>query len=185
MLTPTLTDGVVVLDAFRPEDVSAHLAGEDEELARRFGWWPQRSTEAGVRATIAGWRASWADDGPTRALAMRWPDTAQLVGGSELRLGDDGVASMSWWVFPTARRTGLATRMVTLTVAHAFSSMGIARIEALIEPSNTASRALARRVGFSEEGVLRSRAILAERRTDMVLAALLPGEMKTASAEQP
>jgi len=34
----SLTDGTVVLDAFQPEDASSHLAGEDEEQARRFGW---------------------------------------------------------------------------------------------------------------------------------------------------
>ena len=33
---PTLTDGVVVLDAFSSDDVDAHVGGEDEEQARRF-----------------------------------------------------------------------------------------------------------------------------------------------------
>jgi hypothetical protein len=28
-------------------------AGEDEETARRFGWWPARSTEETVRAAYA------------------------------------------------------------------------------------------------------------------------------------
>ena len=34
------------------QDAEAHLAGEDEELARRFGWFPRQSTLAGVRETI-------------------------------------------------------------------------------------------------------------------------------------
>ena len=51
-----LTDGAVVLDAFQPEDAASHLAGEDEELARRFGWFPRRSTLAGVCESIARWR---------------------------------------------------------------------------------------------------------------------------------
>jgi hypothetical protein len=49
---PQLTDETVVLDAFRLQDAEAHLAGEDEELARRFGWFPRQSTLAGVRETI-------------------------------------------------------------------------------------------------------------------------------------
>ncbi|MBA2384151.1 MAG: hypothetical protein H0V68_05750 [Actinobacteria bacterium] len=55
MLAPRLSDGVVVLDAFTLDDVSAHLAGEDEEQARRFGWHPARSTEEGVRRAILRW----------------------------------------------------------------------------------------------------------------------------------
>jgi hypothetical protein len=42
--TPRLTDGVVILDAHTMADVEAHLAGEDEEQALRFGWYPERST---------------------------------------------------------------------------------------------------------------------------------------------
>jgi hypothetical protein len=37
-----------VLNGFTTVDIAAHLAGEDEETARRFCWWPQTSTEATV-----------------------------------------------------------------------------------------------------------------------------------------
>jgi len=56
---PTLTDQVVILTGHRAEDVQAHLAGEDEETARRFGWWPERSTEEGVLAACRQWAAEW------------------------------------------------------------------------------------------------------------------------------
>jgi hypothetical protein len=35
--TPHLSDGILVLDAFTPDDISDQVAGEDEEHARRFG----------------------------------------------------------------------------------------------------------------------------------------------------
>ena len=54
MTAPTLTDGVVTLDEFGPGDVDAHLANEDEEMARRFGWWPQRGGPAACRALASG-----------------------------------------------------------------------------------------------------------------------------------
>jgi hypothetical protein len=68
---PHLTDETVVLDAFRLQDAEAHLAGEDEELARRFGWFPRQSTLVGVRETIERWRAQWSIHGPTRCFALR------------------------------------------------------------------------------------------------------------------
>ena len=40
--TPVLTDGVVRLNGFSLRDAAAHLAGEDDEQARRFGWYPNR-----------------------------------------------------------------------------------------------------------------------------------------------
>jgi hypothetical protein len=40
---PRLQDGVIVLDQYTDAEVAAHLAGEDEETARRFGWWPESS----------------------------------------------------------------------------------------------------------------------------------------------
>jgi hypothetical protein len=43
-----------VLDRHALGDASAHLAGEDEEQARRFGWYPARLTLEGVRRAIQG-----------------------------------------------------------------------------------------------------------------------------------
>jgi hypothetical protein len=50
-------------------EVAAHVAGEDEETARRFGWWPAYSTEETVRAAYANWARNWQEDGPVRAFA--------------------------------------------------------------------------------------------------------------------
>jgi hypothetical protein len=49
-----LTDDVIVLDRHALGDASAHLAGEDDEQARRFGWYPARLTLEGVRRAIQG-----------------------------------------------------------------------------------------------------------------------------------
>jgi hypothetical protein len=56
MDAPVISDGTVILDLFQLEDAESHLAGEDEELARRFGWFPRQSTLMGVRESIARWR---------------------------------------------------------------------------------------------------------------------------------
>ena len=51
-MIPTLTDDVIILNGYTDDDIADHLAGEDEETARRFGWWPQKSTEDGVSDTF-------------------------------------------------------------------------------------------------------------------------------------
>jgi len=37
---PDERDGIIFLNRYTNDDIPAHLAGEDEETARRFGWWP-------------------------------------------------------------------------------------------------------------------------------------------------
>ena len=37
---PELRNDGIILNAHTDSEVAAHVAGEDEETARRFGWWP-------------------------------------------------------------------------------------------------------------------------------------------------
>jgi hypothetical protein len=50
--TPRYEDDEVVLTGYGLEDVDDHLAGEDEEMAWQFGWWPKRSTAETVVAAF-------------------------------------------------------------------------------------------------------------------------------------
>jgi RimJ/RimL family protein N-acetyltransferase len=54
---------------------------------------------------------------------------------------------------------------------------GLARVEALVEPDNFASRRLLERVGFRREGHLRSYLVFDTRRADAVIYSLLPGDL--------
>lgn len=137
----------VVLNGHTGEDVPAHLAGEDKETARRFGWWPQRSTEATVKAAYATWASEWQSGGTRRTFAVREAAGGRLVGGCELRLQDDGSGQVSWWTHANERRKGYATRAVKLLVQYA-DSLGVARLEAHVAEDNHASRQVAERVGL-------------------------------------
>ena len=152
MTAPTLTDGVVLLDGFSPADAAAHLAGEDEEQARRFGWWPRRSTGETVRATIERRIAEWAEGRPRRAFAVRDAATGELVGGCELRVVEPGFAEASYWTFPAYRGRGLASRALELACRYAAEELGVARVDLLIELDNAASLGVARRTGFHRVG---------------------------------
>ena len=87
---PELRNDGIILNAHNDSEIAAHAAGEDEETARRFGWWPAYSTEETVRAAYANWARNWQEDGPVRAFAARDPGSGALVGNCELRIGPDG-----------------------------------------------------------------------------------------------
>jgi len=147
-LVPTFCDGVVMLNGYTDEDVSAHLAGEDEETARRFGWWPKQSTATTVRDAVDRWTHEWAIDGPTRAFATREMTSEVLVGGCELRLQPDGSGQVSYWTVASQRRKGYATRALLLLRQYA-ASIGATRLESHVAEDNLASRRVSEKAGFS------------------------------------
>jgi len=79
------------------------------------------------------------------------------------------VVGIGFWVVPLARRRGLATHAVALLSRWALVEAGVARVEAWVEPENTASQRVLMGAGFKREGVLRSFLSFAERRADAVV----------------
>jgi RimJ/RimL family protein N-acetyltransferase len=148
---PELRADRILLNAHSDEDVAAHGAGEDEETARRFGWWPKRSTEATVRAAYADWARNWHDDGPRRTFAAREPESGALVGGCELQIRPDGTGEVAYWTNAGERGRGYASQALLLLIDYA-ASIGITSLEAKIAPDNHASQRVAESAGFTRAG---------------------------------
>ena len=75
---------------------------------------------------------------------------SEIVGGAfqNAYLGFHGMATFA--------RRGLMTEAVRMTARYAFSELGLHRLEANIQPGNSSSIALVRRVGFCKEGYSRA-----------------------------
>jgi RimJ/RimL family protein N-acetyltransferase len=144
-----LADELIVLDRFQPTDAAALVAAEDDEQARRFGWFPKRSTLADGETAIARWQEEWRTNGPRRAFATRLRATGELVGGCELRVGEGGTVEVSYFTFPAHRRQRLASRAMHLACEYAFTELDAERLEAHVAPDNIASRGVALNAGFS------------------------------------
>lgn len=66
-------------------------------------------------------------------------------------------AELGFALLPRYWGRGLAREMAALAVEHAFTNLGLSRIEADIDPLNSASCRLVERLGFRREGLLRER----------------------------
>lgn len=75
---------------------------------------------------------------------------------------------------------GLMHEALTALLGHAFGAMGLRRIEAEVNPANTASVNLLRRLGFTHEGLLRQRWTAKGVTYDVNLYGLLREEWPTA-----
>lgn len=147
-LVPQLSDGTVLLDAHRVEDVDAHVAGEDDETARRFGWWPQRSTPETVTRAYDEWAQDWARGDSRRTFAVRDALDRRLVGGCELRIQPDGLtAHVSYWTNAGDRGRGYSSRALALLVEYA-ATLGVRRLESHVSPDNVGSRRVSESAGF-------------------------------------
>ncbi|MFN8077616.1 MAG: GNAT family protein [Kineosporiaceae bacterium] len=137
----------------------------------------------------------WVD--PARASAMIASDAEAAADGSALRLGivplgaGTVVGTVSLFALDHANRRGevgyalrydcwgrgYATEAVGALVRWAFGELGLHRLEADIDPRNTASAAVLTRLGFRLEGVLRERWFVAGEVSDSAMYGLLAHEV--------
>lgn len=106
------------------------------------------------------------DAGFDRLLATAWTDQSQRhmicrnTDGAMLGMvnltqitGEPFLnAVMGYWIGRPFARQGYASEGVVLCLGRAFGELGLHRVEANVVPTNEASLALVRRVGFRDEG---------------------------------
>ena len=94
--------------------------------------------------------------GERARLAVTDAQTGELLGSVSLDLfADRQAAEIGYWVKREARRRGVALAAARLVIDWAFDELGVERLELLTYPGNEASQALAGRLGFTREGLLR------------------------------
>ena len=101
----------------------------------------------------------------------------RILGGLTLTRYDPARArvELGYWLFPEARGRGIATRVVRAVADEAFAN-GIARLEAVARPENSASIRVLERAGFRREGTLRSLLPHGDGRADAQIYSLLPDD---------
>jgi RimJ/RimL family protein N-acetyltransferase len=134
-----LSDGVVCLRAWRPEDADAiRSAAADPAIAR---W----ST---IGDGVEAWLAVQDRPGVT-SLAMTADGDDLPRGRVHLRHAD---GEIGYWVLPEHRGRGLAARAVALLAAHGREQLGLRTLRMEIEPGNEASLRVAAAAGAQPTG---------------------------------
>jgi RimJ/RimL family protein N-acetyltransferase len=174
---PTLTAGELTLRPWRASDADAvHAACQDPEIVRwttiPFPYERQHAADFVGPLSANAWAHK------TAANFAVVDAAGTLVGSFGLvRMNpSQGVAEVGYWVAPAARRRGVARRAAAAVTRWALHDVGFARVELLAAAQNAGSRRVAERIGFTQEGVLRSAAAGRGERQDLVLYSRITGD---------
>ena len=153
---PRLTDGRLVVRPFEPDDAPAvQAACDDQDVAHGIFGLPTPYRLVDAEAFIADARHRLLL-GERARLAVTGATSDELLGSVSLdRFTARQAAEIGYWVEREARRRGVALGAARLVVAWAFGELGVERLELLTYPGNEASQAIAARLGFRRECLLR------------------------------
>jgi ribosomal-protein-serine acetyltransferase len=90
-------------------------------------------------------------------------------------------ASIGYWIAESCQGRGIVTQAVRALTDHAFGTWQLNRVEIRAGIGNERSRAIATRLGFKEEGVLREAERVGDRYVDHVVHAMLAADWSTQS----
>jgi RimJ/RimL family protein N-acetyltransferase len=177
---PPLSDDVVALRPWEPADIPAiaEACGE-AEIARWLDLIPQPYTEDDARWYVDHCQEGWRE-GTNSNFAIVEVSSGRVVGsmGARHLEPEQGVTEVGYWVRTEARGRGYAARALRLLSDWLLEDLGMARVQLRADSENLASRRVAERAGYVEEGTLRSARFNARLggRRDFVIYSRLPSD---------
>jgi RimJ/RimL family protein N-acetyltransferase len=170
-----LADGVVRLRPWRDGDLGCvERAARDPRIPEGTSVPVEYTPEAGLAFIHRQHDRLTEGQGVSLAVADHGTDEALGLVILQPR-PQQGVAGLGYWIVPEARRRGLAARAVGLMTGWGLGASGFARVEAWVEPDNTASQRVLESNGFEREGLLRAFLVLGTRRADVLVYSRLAG----------
>jgi RimJ/RimL family protein N-acetyltransferase len=112
-------------------------------------------------------------------------DESEVLGGTGLHRRDEGSLEIGYWIRTDHAGQGLGTEAAAALTRVAFELCGVERVDIRCDPANAASRAIPRKLGYTEEATLRRRLHGPEgdpRRRDAVMYSMFAEELEGSAA---
>ena len=158
------------------DDFSEAVAASATEITRWLGPTAAPQTPEAVAAYVASWEAA-------RAAGSGYGFVAEAAGrcvGFGLLNHVHPVhrfANVGYWIRTDATGHGFAPALVQRLAEFAFGTLGLQRLELVIEPDNAPSRRVAEKVGAHLEGLLHHRLCVAGAPRDGLMYGLFPEDV--------
>jgi RimJ/RimL family protein N-acetyltransferase len=175
----------VVVRCWEPRDAPLLKEAVDTSIDHLLPWMPwardePQTVEEKVEL-LRGFRGRF-DLGHDFVYGIFSRDESEAVGGTGLhtRVGEDAY-EIGYWIRASRAGEGLATETSAAVTRAAFELTAIERIEIRVDPANERSRAIPRKLGYTEEATLRHRLHYPEPR-DVVLYTLFRADFASSPA---
>ena len=175
-----LTDGVVSLRTFQPEDAQPLYEAAVESLPDLIPWmswahpdYRQSEMEEYIRIVRRNW-----DIGTHYAFAITDACNGVMLGAASLSHIHPvyNFCNLGYWIRSSRRGNGLAGRAAHLAAKFAFEQVGLIRVEVVVAVGNEASLKVAEKIGAHREGISRNRIIVHEAVHDAVMFSVIPAD---------
>lgn len=166
----------LVLRCWNPADAPLLQEAIDSSLESLREWMPwahEEPTPVADKAQLLRTFRGRFDLGQDFVYGLFDAGETEVVGGSGLhtRVGENAL-EIGYWIRDSRVGNGFATEAAAALTRVAVEICGVDRVEIRVDPGNTASLAIPRRLGFVEEGTLRRRLAGADGLRDAVVFSL-------------
>lgn len=182
---PIADDAVLIPRTAAITDAYHELVAENtERLARWEPWAGKPPVLDETRSFLEASGRNWLDGSELPvAIAVNRGGQWHLAGALSLTISSyTRSAEIGYWIGADYEGRGLVTRAAAAMLDQAFGPLGLERVSLHTDPSNERSRAVARRLGFVEEGLLRQGTAFPDDRRDELVYGLLAEEWHKRSA---
>lgn len=170
----TLTTPRLILRPPRLDDADAFYEIWSDAQAMRYFSFPAMTDPQQARQRMPR-LVSGSDEGKAVVCIVELRETGEALGNCDLFHIDEQCRRAEIG-FSMKRRHwghGFMSEAADAVIAHAFGALQLRRLEADIDPRNTASARLLERLGFVREGLLRERWMVGDEVSDSALYGLL------------
>ncbi len=151
----------LVIRCYDPRDAQLLKDAIDSSVEHLRPWMPfirfEPQTLDEKVELLRGFRGGF-DLGTNFAYGIFARDETKQLGGCGLHpRGGDGSLEIGYWIAADAIGQGVATESTAVLTRVGFELCGLERVDIQVEPHNERSLAIPRKLGFTQEGVLRRR----------------------------
>jgi ribosomal-protein-serine acetyltransferase len=178
---PLAEDAVLILRTAAITDAYHELVAENtERLGRWEPWAGKPPVLEETRSFLEASGRNWLDGSELPvAIAVKEKGGWRLAGALSLTISRyTRSAEIGYWIGRDYEGRGLVTRAAAAVLDQAFGPLELDRVSLHTDPANERSRAVARRLGFVEEGLIRQGTAFPDERRDELVYGLLAGEWR-------
>ena len=168
-----------LLERADARELYALVDAERERLARWMPWATGQTLEL-TEQFVGQTRRQLADDDGMALAIVRGGAIAGVVSYHRVSWMH-AATSVGYWLGSQHEGRGIMTAAVRALVDHAFDGWCLRRVEIRAATENARSRAIALRLGFVEEGVLRAAERVGDRWYDLVVYGMLAADWSPAA----